>query len=110
MGAVLRYVVDTMVVERTDGVFPWGTLVVNVTGSLLSGLLSGLALYHAFPATPRVVLVTGFCGAFTTFSTFTFETVRLIEEGAVAEAALNLGTTVVVSGLAAAVGLVLASA
>ena len=81
-----------------------------MTGSLLSGLLSGLALYHAFAATPRAVLVTGFCGAFTTFSTFTFETVRLIEEGAVAEAALNLGTTVVASGLAAAVGLVLASA
>ncbi len=110
LGAVLRYIVDTMVVERIDGVFPWGTFVVNVTGSLLSGLLSGLALYHAFAATPRVVLVTGFCGAFTTFSTFTFETVRLIEEGAVAEAALNLGTTVVASGLAAAVGLVLASA
>ena len=108
-GAVLRYLVDTLVANRTEGAFPWGTFVVNVTGSLVSGLLSGLALYHAFPATPRIVLVTGFCGAYTTFSTFTFETVRLIEEGAVIGAALNVGATMLTSALAAGVGLALAS-
>jgi len=108
-GAVLRYLLDVMVADRTEGAFPWGTFVVNVTGSLLSGMLTGLALYHAFPATPRVVLVTGFCGAYTTFSTFTFETVRLIEEGAVAEAALNVGATVLAGVVAAGAGLALRS-
>lgn len=108
-GAVLRYLLDAIVADRTEGAFPWGTFVVNVSGSLLSGIVSGLALYHAFPATPRTVLAVGFCGAYTTFSTFTFETVRLIEEGAVAEAGLNVGATVLAAALAAGVGLALAS-
>jgi len=109
VGAVLRYVLDMIVADHTEGAFPWGTFTVNASGSLLSGFLTGLALYHAFPTTPKVVLVTGFCGAYTTFSTFTFETVRLIEEGVHAEAALNIGATVLTSGLAAGVGLALAS-
>lgn len=109
VGAVLRYLLDGAVAERTRGAFPWGTFVVNASGSLLAGFLSGLALYHAFPNAPRMVLVTGFCGAFTTFSTFTFETLRLIEEGALAEALLNIGATVLTCASAAGVGLVLAS-
>jgi CrcB protein len=108
-GAVVRYLVGGLVADRTEDLFPWGTFVVNVTGSFLSGLLTGLALYHAFPATPRVVLVTGFCGAYTTFSTFTFETVRLIEEGAGVEAMRNIGASVLVAVLAAGTGLALAS-
>jgi hypothetical protein len=67
-------VVDGAVADRTAGAFPWGTFAVNVSGSLILGFLTGLGLYHAFPKTPRVVLGTGFCGAFTTFSTFSFET------------------------------------
>ena len=109
VGAVLRYLLDGVVADRTRGAFPWGTFVVNASGSLLAGFLSGLALYRAFPNAPRVVLVTGFCGAFTTFSTFTFETVRLIEEGALADAVLNIGATVLICAGAAGVGLVLAS-
>ncbi len=108
-GAVLRYLVDGAVADRAEGVFPWGTFLVNTTGSLLSGFLVGLALYHAFPQTPTVVVATGFCGAYTTFSTFTLETVRLIEEGAVAEAVLNIGATVATGALAAGIGLALAS-
>lgn len=109
VGAVLRYLLDGAVTDRTEGAFPWGTFVVNASGSLLGGFLTGLVLYHAFPSAPRVVLVTGFCGAFTTFSTFTFETVRLIEEGALAEAVLNIGATVLTCAGAAGIGLVLAS-
>jgi CrcB protein len=84
-------------------VFPWGTLVINVSGSFLLGLLAGLALFHGFPATARVILGTGLCGAYTTFSTFTYETVRLVEEGAVNEAVRSaLGSLVLGAGAAAA--------
>lgn len=109
VGAPLRYLVDGFVGDRTEGAFPWGTFVVNATGSLLLGLLTGLSLYHAFPQTPKVVLGTGFCGAYTTFSTFTFETIRLLEEGAFDEAFRNaLGTVVTCAG-GAAVGVALAA-
>ncbi len=103
-GATLRYLVDGYVRARmAEGLFPWGTFVVNVTGSLVLGLLTGLGLSHALAETPRAVLGTGFCGAYTTFSTFTLETVRLIEEGAVAVAFRNaFGTLVVCAGAAAA--------
>jgi len=109
IGAPVRYLVDGAVGERLGGTFPWGTLIVNATGSLLLGFLTGLALYHAFPRTPRVVLGTGFCGAYTTFSTFTFETVRLVEDGAVNEAFRNALGTLVTGAAAAAAGLALAA-
>jgi len=109
VGAPLRYFVDTIIQERNEGAFPWGTLVVNASGSLLLGFVTGLALYHAFPDTPRIVLGTGFCGAYTTFSTFGFETVRLLEDDAVAEALLNALGTLVTCAAAAALGLALAA-
>jgi fluoride exporter len=113
VGAPLRYVVDGYVSDRVGadrvGAFPWGTFVVNVSGSLLLGILSGLALYHAFPDTPRVILGTGFCGAYTTFSTFSFETVRLVEEGKLAAAIRNSLGTLVTCAAAAALGLALAA-
>ena len=108
-GAALRYLVDVAVAERTGGVFPWGTFVINASGSLLLGLLTGLALYHAFPKTPRVILGTGFCGAYTTFSTFTFETVRLVEEGAPGRAFRYALGTLVTGAAAAGVGIALAA-
>jgi len=110
IGAPLRYLVDGFVSDRTEGAFPWGTFVVNVTGSLLLGALTGLVLYHAFPKTPKVVLGTAFCGAYTTFSTFSLETVHLLEEGALAEALLNAAATTVTCAVAAALGLALAAA
>jgi CrcB protein len=77
--------------------------------SLLLGFLAGFGLYHDLPDSVRVVAGTGFCGAFTTFSTFTFETIRLIEDGAHAEAARNVAGTVVVGALAADASLALAA-
>ena len=109
IGAPLRYLVDGAVQDRTEGVFPWGTFIVNASGSLLLGFLTGLALYRAFPETPRVILGTGFCGAYTTFSTFGFETVRLLEEGATAEALRNAFGTLVICAAAAAAGIALAT-
>ena len=108
IGAPLRYLVDGAVADRAEGVFPWGTLIVNASGSLVLGLLTGLALYHAFPSEPRIVLGTGFCGAYTTFSTFTFETVRLVEEGAINEAFRNALGTLAACAAAAALGITLA--
>ena len=109
IGAPVRYLVDGWVADRTEGVFPWGTFVINVSGSLVLGFLTGLSLYHAFPDTPKVVLGTGFCGAYTTFSTFSYETVRLVEEGAVAAALRNALGTLVTGAGAAALGLALAA-
>jgi fluoride exporter len=109
VGAPVRYLLDGVIGDRTNGVFPWGTFVINVTGSLLLGFVTGLALYHGFPDTPKVVLGTGFCGAYTTFSTHNFETVRLLEEGAVNEAARNAAGTLVAGLAAAALGLALAA-
>lgn len=108
VGAPLRYVVDNVVDALTPGAFPWGTFVVNVTGSLLSGFVGGLAIYHGLSPDVRSIVATGFIGSYTTFSTFTFETVRLLEEGALDEAVRNVAGTVVTCALAAAVGLALA--
>ena len=68
------------------GAFPWGTFVVNVSGCLILGLLTGLGLYHGLGPTCGTIVGTGGLGAYTTFSTFTFETVRLAEEGAAGNA------------------------
>lgn len=109
IGAPLRFIVTGFVTQRLGAAFPWGsafpwgTLVVNVSGSLLLGFVTGVALYHGFPDVPEAFLATGFCGAYTTFSTFGYETVRLWEDSAGRLAAANaLGS--VVAGLAAAVG------
>ena len=107
VGAPLRYVVDGLIGQRTKGAFPLGILLINVSGSFLLGLVTGLGLHHGLGRTPRIVMGPGFCGAFTTFSTFTYETVRLIEEGDIAEAVTNLRLTVLVAGAAAALGLAL---
>ena len=109
LGAPARYLLDSAIAERVEGAFPWGTFVVNITGSFLLGFLTGLGLNHGLPRTARVVLGTGFCGAYTTFSTFTFETVRLLEEGAVAEAFRNAAGTVLASSVAAAAGVAVAA-
>jgi CrcB protein len=109
VGAPARYLVDVAVSDRVRGATPLGTLIVNVSGSLALGVLTGLALYHGFPNTSRIVLGTGFCGAYTTFSTFTFETVRLAEEGLSREAVGSALLTVFACGAAAAVGLVIAA-
>ncbi|MFN2607170.1 MAG: CrcB family protein [Acidimicrobiales bacterium] len=108
VGAPARYLLDGLVQDHTEGVFPYGTWVVNVTGSFLLGALTGLALYHGLGKLPKTVLGTGFCGAYTTFSTFTFETVRLAEEGDFGVAARNAVLSLFVGGVAAGAGLTLA--
>ena len=105
IGAPVRYLLDGWVTSRTGRAFPWGTFTINVTGSFILGVLTGLALYHGFPTSSRLILGTGFCGAYTTFSTFTFETVRLAEDGAYDRALGNLLLSLMAGGLAAGAGI-----
>jgi fluoride exporter len=107
VGAPLRYAVDVLVSERSGSTFPLGTMVVNVTGSFVLGLITGLAMYHGLPRTAREVLGTGLVGAYTTFSTFSFETVQLLEEGELQGALANVAVSLVAGGLAAAAGIAL---
>lgn len=103
VGAPLRYLADLLVQSRHDSVFPWGTFSVNVAGSALLGLVAGGVAEAAVPGWALALLGTGLSGALTTFSTFGYETIRLVEEGSLLEAALNAGLSLV-AGLAAAVG------
>jgi CrcB protein len=107
VGAPARYLLDLAVQDRTRGGYPGGTVVINISGSLILGLITGLALHHGLSQTAKVVLGTGFCGAYTTFSTFSFETVRMIEEGALLEAMRNSLGTLAFGTAAAAAGLIL---
>ncbi len=109
VGAVARYVVDGYVASRGRGTFPVGTLAVNVTGSLALGAVVGLAMYHALPTTPKVLIGSGFCGAYTTFSTLTFESAVLVRDGSRSMAALNVVVNVTAGCAAAAAGLALAA-
>ncbi|NGN64731.1 fluoride efflux transporter CrcB [Streptomyces sp. A7024] len=100
VGAPLRYVTDRAVQLRHDSVFPWGTLAVNVTGCLVLGVLTGAAVAGAAGDRVELLLGTGLCGALTTYSTFSYETLRLAEEGARFYAAANAVASVV-AGLGA---------
>ena len=82
VGAPLRYLVDRAVQARHDSLFPWGTFAVNVAGSLVLGVLAGGSTSHAVPGSVVALVGTGLCGALTTYSTFGYETIRLIEDGA----------------------------
>jgi CrcB protein len=109
VGAPARYLLDGYVQDRTRGDLPWGTFVVNVTGSLVLGVVTGLALGGHLGDLGKDVAGTGLCGAFTTFSTFTLEATRLAEEGRWAEAGWVVGASIVVGLAAAALGLGLAT-
>lgn len=101
VGAPLRYLTDRAVQSRHDTVFPWGTFVVNVTGSLILGLLTGAVAAGAASSHLQLLLGTGLCGALTTYSTFGYETLRLAEDGAKFYATANAVASVV-AGLGAA--------
>lgn len=105
-GAITRYLVDGAVTDRTGGGFPWGTLVINVSGSFVLGLLFAMSTERAIlPADIRGPLMIGFLGAYTTFSTFMLESWRLIESGSWGMAMANLGGSVALGLVAVFVGL-----
>jgi fluoride exporter len=100
-GAPARYLMDRAVQARHDTLVPWGTILVNLTGSCVLGLLSGVATGHSVPSGVFLFAGTGFCGAFTTYSAFTYETHRLVETKRWLHALVNV-TVSVIGGLGAA--------
>ncbi|MFD7237562.1 fluoride efflux transporter CrcB [Streptomyces syringium] len=95
VGAPLRYLTDRAVQSRHASAFPWGTFTVNITGCFVLGLLTGAT------ADVHLALGTGLCGALTTYSTFSYETLRLAEEGKRPYAVANVAASVA-CGLGAA--------
>ena len=82
LGVLSRYGIDTFIERRSDAVFPWATFTVNVSGCLAVGfIIAALVDRHRAPAWLRTGLVMGFCGGFTTFSTFAQESLDLLQEG-----------------------------
>ncbi|MEU8517783.1 fluoride efflux transporter CrcB [Kitasatospora sp. NPDC048722] len=110
VGAPMRYLTDRAVQSRHDSVFPWGTFVVNVVGCAVLGLVTGAVAAGA--ASPHVQLLvgTGFCGALTTYSTFSYETLRLVETGAGRYAVANVAGSLAAGLAAVYAGAELASA
>jgi CrcB protein len=91
IGAPARYLTDRAVQGRHDSVFPWGTLTVNLVGSFVLGLLTAMSM-HLAPAVSAAVGI-GFCGALTTYSTFSYEILRLLEDRARFYAVANVGAS-----------------
>jgi CrcB protein len=109
LGSGLRYLVGLWASQRFGVWFPYGTLIVNVTGCFLMALVMQLALtLSTFPPNLRFALTTGFLGGLTTYSSFNYETTQLLHAGSVRVALLNFGLTVVLCFVAGLLGLALA--
>ena len=109
IGSVARYWIGSWVQAATGHGFPWGTLAVNVSGSLLLAFLVRLLDGGAVPVELKGFLTVGFCGAYTTFSTFGYETVSLLQGGYSVRALLYVGLSVTVTLIAIAAGTYLAN-
>lgn len=108
LGALGRFWVSSGIYRLVGRDFPWGTLAVNALGSFLMGFLFVLFLERLITAPEvRAAVLVGFLGAFTTFSTFSMETLTLIEEGYFAKAYLNMGGSVLLCLLCCWFGTVL---
>jgi fluoride exporter len=103
IGAVLRYVIDRSIQSRMTAGFPFGILVINVSGSLFLGTLTGSALHHGLSSVWATVIGSGFVGSYTTFSTFTFDTYRMLTGDEPRKALANVAITLM-AGLGAAAG------
>jgi fluoride exporter len=108
IGGVLRYVVGQIFLQRFGPGFPYGTLFINVTGSVLIGVVAQLAATRAFGVTPlvRILLATGILGGYTTFSTFSLDALTLFESGALPALIYTFASVVLGFG-GAALGIVI---
>lgn len=108
LGTGARALLSAWALRALGATFPWGTLAVNLVGSLLMGLLMQLALERPdFPPTLRLAATTGFLGGFTTYSTFNQDTLRALEAGDWGVAAANVGVTLAGALVAGALGMAL---
>jgi len=111
LGALARYGLGGYIASRFPSAFPWETFVINISGSFVIGLLFVLFTEKLMPHPAlRTALMVGFVGAYTTFSTFSLETFRLIEDGALVLAAANVLASVIAGLLAVYIGVVIARA
>lgn len=109
VGGASRFALSTFLQQRATTAFPVGTLAVNVTGSLILGFILRYALGSpAISAEVRALLTAGFCGGYTTFSTFSYETIKLVEDGDYRRAALYVVSSVVLALAATFAGMVAA--
>lgn len=107
-GTGARYLIAVWAAQRLGSTFPYGTLVVNLIGCFAIAALMHAALTLGWPATTRAAVTIGFIGGLTTYSSFNYETMRLVEEGAPMTAALNLALTVMGGFMAGWLGLITA--
>lgn len=110
VGAPLRYLTDRAVQAWRGPEFPWGTMLVNVVGSGVLGVLAGAAAAGAASSDLQLLLGAGLCGALTTYSTFSYETLRLWERGRAGYAAANVALSVAAGVAAAFAGTAVAEA
>ena len=95
IGGMSRFLLGSFIQQRTAGDFPMGTLVINVTGSFLLGIIMRYAIQtDAVSPELRALLTSGFCGGYTTFSTFSYEAAILLKEGEYSRASLYVGSSV----------------
>lgn len=109
LGAVLRYLLSRMIAPRANGRFPWATFVVNVSGALLLGFATGLAMTHILPGEWRTIVGTGLLGGYTTFSTASAEAAQLASQHRIGLAVLYSASMFITSLASAGAGLWLAS-
>ncbi len=105
LGALARYWMSSLIYKQLGTAFPWGTLGVNVLGSLIMGMIFALAQQRDLPDPWRLAVAVGLLGAFTTFSTFSVDTLVLLQQGTWVRAGLNVLLSVVLCLLAAGVGM-----
>jgi len=110
IGAPLRYLGDRAVQARHDTVFPWGSFAVNVVGSLILGIITGAVTSGGASSAVQLAVGTGFCGALTTYSTFSYETLRLLEDDARLFAAANVAASILAGLCAAFLGVAIGKA
>ncbi len=111
IGAISRYLITIWISNKIEGSFPWGTFIINISGAFLLGLISTVSfpLLH-IPSAYKTVITIGLIGAYTTFSTFSFESFNLISEGSFLEAFLNLFLSPFLGILTALLGIEIAKA
>jgi fluoride exporter len=106
-GSVFRFVIGSIIMHRYPGRFPWGTFSVNIIGSLLIGIFLGWAAKQQHADFWKLLLATGFCGGFTTFSTLSYEGFLLIKQQQFGILALYISATLVLGLVATALGFII---